>query len=137
MPSKNFLSDLVRMSALLLGPFLLGALVVVLGLALYLWLEEPKRLAMLRVGKSSAVLLEQRPAVISPTQTDLVVLDPPNTAFFTGASTNAAIWANGKSFDSGGSAQWEFSRKSWPLWVTSVGLFAVLLLVSRPPRQGT
>ena len=127
------LLTLLQMGLLLVGAFLFGCLLVVLGMASYLWLEEPKRLAM---DKTPFAIIEPQPLEVSPAATNVVIMDPPDEAYINGAATNAAVWANGRPYKTGGRAAWELARTAWPLWLLGPGSIICGLLLKRRIQGG-
>ena len=119
------------------GFFLLGCLLVILGIAIYFWLEEPRRLACveeprrLAIERTTYKIVAPQPLQVSLTETNVVIMKPPLEAYLSGAATNAAIWINGKTFKSGGRAAWELVRGAWRLWLLGAGTLICGLLLRR------
>ena len=123
--------------------FLLGCLLVILGIAIYFWLEEPRRVAADRTTYTQVSLAETnvvlitytiiapQPLQVSLAETNVALIDPPSEAYLSGAATNAAIWGNGKAFKSGGRAAWELVRGAWRLWLLGAGTLTCGLLLRR------
>ena len=152
-PSREYaLSVLLEMAFVVAGFFLLGCLLVILGIAIYLWLEEPGRMAadratyytiiapeppQISLAKTNVVLLvtdtiiAPQPLQVSLAETNVALIDPPSEAYLSGAATNAAIWGNGKAFKSGGRAAWELVRGAWRLWLLGAGTLTCGLLLRR------
>lgn len=137
-PSREYalrvLPEFLQMAIVIAGLFLIVSLLVILGIATYLWLEEPKRLAYERqvsLTETNLVLIEPQPLQVSPVDANVVLIKPPIEANRSGAATNAAIWVDGKAFHSGGSAAWESVRSAWRLWLLSAGALICYLLLGR------
>jgi hypothetical protein len=128
---KTLISSLLQMGLLLLGPFLLGAGGIVAGIAIYLLVMEPTRVAALRVPENKLMLMNPQPLQVSPGQTNVIVIHPPADFFLGGQASNAAIWANGKSFNSGLSALGEMLRNSWRLWLLCAATMACGVFLKR------
>ena len=120
------------MGFVLLGILLLGCVFVVLGIAAYLWLAEPQRLAVRYIPETQTiVILDPQPLQVSLAETNLMIIDPPTAAYLSGAATNAAIWVDGKAFKSGGRAGWEVIKSARRLWLLSAGTLICSLLLRR------
>ena len=129
------------------GFFLLGCLLVVLGIAIYFWLEEPRRVACLEEPRQLAIdrttykIIVPQPLHVSLTETNVVMLTPPLEAQLSGAAAHAAIWINGKVFESGGRAAWELVRDETPFQHyppgNSLKRGAVLIVVSFSHGSGS
>jgi hypothetical protein len=65
------------MGLLVVAPFLLGCLLVVLGLGFYLGAEQPKHLALSRISKTAVVLVEPQPLEVSVKPPILMALPSP------------------------------------------------------------
>jgi len=114
------LLELLRVGYVLLGAFLVGCALVILGLALYLWLVKPQRLAARFFPETQlTVIIDPQPAQVPLDETNVTIIEPPATAYVTGAATNAAIWVHGKAFKSGREAAWFLVKSAWPLWLLS------------------
>ena len=119
---SNVLLNWLRMGLLLVGLFLLGCLLIIAGSGAYLRVAQPTRLAMRYVPENkTAIAIDPQPLQVSPLQTNLLMIEPPPTAYFGAAAPNAAIWVNGKSFKSPGPAAWELVGHAWPLWSICAG----------------
>jgi hypothetical protein len=114
MPKFSF-PHFLQIGLLLIAPFLIGFMLVMLGIGAYLWIEEPNRLPLVK-GEQGLLLMAHQPLKVLPTETNVLIFDPPITAYISGAGSGA-IWVNGKSFTSGGPAQWELLRTAWRLWL--------------------
>jgi hypothetical protein len=126
--------ELLQMAIVVAGLFLIVSLLVILGIATYVWLEEPKRLAYVRqvsLTETNLVLIKPQPLQISPVEANVVLIKPPIEDNLSGAATNAAIWVDGKAFQSGGAAACESVRSAWRLWLLSAGALICYLLLSR------
>jgi hypothetical protein len=137
-PSREYalrvLIELLQMAIVVAGLFLMVSLLVILGIATHLWLEEPKRLAYVRqvsLTETNLVLIEPQPLQVSSVEANVVLIKPPIEANLSGAATNAAIWVDGKAFHSGGPAAWESVRSAWRLWLLSAGALICHLLLGR------
>jgi hypothetical protein len=122
------------MSIFVAGLFLMVSLLVILGIATHLWLEEPKRLAYVRqvsLTETNLALIEPQPLQVSSVEANVVLIKPPIEANLSGAATNAAIWVDGKAFHSGGPAAWESVRSAWRLWLLSAAALICHLLLGR------
>jgi uncharacterized membrane protein YqaE (UPF0057 family) len=108
------------------GLFVIGCVLVLLGIAAYLSLRQPKRLAVVhRLPVSDMfVVLDPQPLQVSLAQTNISMIAPPLSVYLSGGATNAAVWVNGKPFKSGVRAAWELIKTGWPLWCISLGTLA-------------
>ena len=122
------LLELLHTGFVLVGLFLLGCVLLVLGIGVYLWMEEPERLAMVR---PTYQIINPQPLQVSPAETNVWMPELPVGAYINGVPTNAAIWANGKAFKSGGRAAWELVRGAWRLWLLGAGTLICGLLLRR------
>jgi len=134
----SVLLALLRMAFVVAGFFLLGCLLVILGIAVYFWLEEPRRLAIHRTVEVSLTetnvalkIIAPQPLQVSLSETNVVIMKPPLEAYLSGAAANAAIWVNGKAFQSGARAAWEMVRDAWRLWLLGAGTLICGLLLIR------
>lgn len=121
------------------GFFMAACMLVVLGIGFYLGLEQPERLAVRKISNIDVLVIHPQPSEVSPAEMNVQIRVPLLTDFLTGATTNAAVWANGKSFKSGGPAAWELVKAAWRLWLLGGGtLFCSWLLMRyrrNPPQQ--
>ena len=131
MSTSSKVMALVQICFDIFGFFMVACMVVVLRIAVYVWAQEPMRLAMVDYNQERGsperyrVILPQPKQVTTaersvwmPTVTDSMM--PSNIKFWiltSGVSTNASIWAYGKSFQTGGPAAWELVKGAWPLWL--------------------
>jgi len=114
----------------LVGPFVFGCALALFGIGAYVWLAQPKRLAVAVPPNetNAAIILSPQPSNVSVNQTNVFIVAPPIKAYFTGAATNAKVWAHGNAFESGGAAAWELLYRAWPLLgISSVTLIYWLL----------
>jgi hypothetical protein len=123
------LLDVLRMGLVLVGVFPLALVLLVLGIGVYLWLEEPQRVAVqYSPGTKTVKMIDPQPLQVTPAQTNVLIIELPVAADASGA---AAIWVNGKPFQSGGRAAWELVRSAWPLWFACAGLWTCCHLLKR------
>ena len=120
----------LRIVFAIVGFFLAGCTLLVLGIGVYLWSEEPKRIAVQCSPGAQTVkmMIDPQPLQVTPAETNVVIIEPPIEAFASGA---AAIWVNGKAFKLGGRAAWELVRSAWPLWCACAGLWTCWHLMNR------
>ena len=107
-PSREYalrgLLELLRMAFVVAGFFLLGCLLLILGIAIYFWLEEPRRMAadratFLQVSPTNTkvllithTIITPQPLQVSLAETNVMLRDPPLGAYLSGGDTNAEIW---------------------------------------------
>lgn len=107
-PSREYalrvLLESLQMAFVVAGFFLLGCLLVILGIAIYFCLEEPRRMAadrttytQLSLAEAKVVLIihtiiAPQPLQVSLAETNVMLIDPPLAASLSGGATNAAIW---------------------------------------------
>ena len=133
-----------------LGFFMAACMIVVLGCAIYVWVQEPMRLAMVNrrvLLRKPPLETHERYRVILPQPKQVPLDDPatwmpslsdphmPRSIYFSiltsGVATNAAVWAHGKAFQSGGPVAWILVKAAWPLWLTGSGTVVCGLLSRR------
>jgi glycogen synthase len=78
--------------------------------------------------------IDPQPLEVSVLQMNVHIIEPKGAAYLSGAATNAAVWANGKSFRSSMRAAWEVVSTAWRLWLLGAGTFAYSWLLIR--RKG-
>jgi hypothetical protein len=122
----------LRIGLMLLGPFLLGTILVWLGIAFYVWLWDPPRFAVRLFDDQPPRLIMPQPREVSPAELDVRIKAPSPDAYLNGAITNAAVWVNGKAFPSGAAAARDLVRTAGPLWLTAGAGVGLLLLLRRP-----
>ncbi len=128
------LLDLLRIGLGLVGFFLACEVLLILGVAVFVWLCSPARLAVRYEWTPSGEMITRevitpQPLRVTPAETNVRIIDPPLEAYLNGAATNAAIWANGKAFRSSGPAAWEIITSAWRLlWLGPVALICWSLL---------
>lgn len=112
---------------------------MVWGTGLYVWLAQPKRLVARYVPETRRfTILHPQPLRVPLNTTNVFIIDPPDTAYLNGIAANAAVWANGRSFNSAGQAAWILVSGAWPLCCVCVGtLFCWGLLIRRERRLNT
>ncbi len=98
------LLELLQVAFAVAGFFPLVCLLVILGIAIYLWLEEPRRVAAYRatytqvsLAETNVVLITHtiiapQPPQVSLAETNVMLINPPLQAHLSGGATNAAIW---------------------------------------------
>jgi len=94
------------MAFVVAGFFLIGCLLVILGIAIYFWLEEPRRMAADRATYTQVLLAETnvvlitdtiiapQPLQVSLAETNVMLMriNPTLEAYLNGGATNATIW---------------------------------------------
>ena len=137
------LLNIVRIGLAILGPLLVVDMLLVLGIAGFIWFCGPERLAMrvrtLVTPAETNLIMEvivPQPERVTPADTNVLIINPTFDAYLNGAATNAAVWANGKAFKSGGPAAWEVVKNAWRLWLLGAGATFGGLLLRRRRRPG-
>jgi hypothetical protein len=131
------MQGLLKFCVLLIGPFFLGCALALLGIAAYVWLAQPKRLAaeVLPNETNAAAILAPQPTHVSVTQTNVYIVVPPIAAYLNGTATNARVWAHGKAFESGMPAAWALFCRAWPLWGLSAAAVIYWFMRRRSGRS--
>ena len=133
----GFFSNGLQFGLLLMTPFLVFSTLLITGAALFLWVEAPQRLAGrfiietnvmagASVSKTNLVFLAPQPQRVTPSESNLHIVDPPFEMVISGAATNLAVWANGVAFSSGRQAAWHLFKTAWPLYLLTATSLLVL-----------
>jgi hypothetical protein len=132
------LRTILTIGLLLLGPFLIGAILLLLGIAGYVWVMEPKRVAVLIMRDKGTDtervrLIQPQPLVVSATETNIRLFSSSVGEEMGFPVASAAVWVDGKSFKSGAPAARELVKGAWPFWLAGAVGVGALIFLRRPP----
>jgi hypothetical protein len=120
------------MGLALVGFFLGCQMLVIVGVAVFVWVESPARFAVrYKTEEKSVEIMTPQPLQVTPADTKVKTVALPTEAYLTGVGTNPAVWSNGRAFESSWLAACEIVRSVWRLGLLGAGMLVCWLLAGR------
>ena len=154
MSTRSKVLALLQIGFNLFGFFIAACMIVMLGIAVYVWTQEPMRLAVVDRRVPLRPPPEETPeryVVILPQPKEVPLSDKatwmpsmsdphmPERIFLailaSGTYTNASVWVYGKAFKSSEPAAWELVKGACPLWLLGSGTVVCGLRLRRYRRR--
>jgi hypothetical protein len=131
------LTSFLRIAHMVLGFFVAACLILVVGVAAYVWLMEPQYwAARYNPEAKTATVLEPQPSRVSPTETNTLLIELPISTAARLAPQKPAVWVNGKAYASGMSAAASLVVLAWPLWITGAVLLGIRPFLKKQVKGG-